>query len=76
MENEKLILEVIEKIKPFVQGDGGDLEFVKYEDNKVYIKMLGACRGCQMAHITLKEGIETAIKNEVPSVEEVINVNN
>ena len=75
MKDIEKIMKVIEEIRPFIQNDGGDLEFVKYEDGKVYIKMLGACQNCSMAQVTLKEGIETAIKNEVPAVEEVINLN-
>ena len=51
-----------------------DIEFIKYEDNIVYIKMLGACAGCELIDMTLKEGIEMAIKEEVPSVEKVVNV--
>ncbi len=74
MKEEQLIKETIEKIRPFIQSDGGDLEFIKYEKNKVYVKMLGACKGCPMAYLTLKEGIETAIKEVVPSVDEVVNV--
>ncbi len=75
MKEEEKIIEVINKIKPFVQSDGGDIEFVKYEDNKVFVKLLGACQGCSMAHVTLKEGVQTAIQEEVPTVLEVINVN-
>ena len=73
---EKKIKEVIEKLRPFLVGDGGDIEFVKYENDIVYINMLGACANCHMLDLTLKEGIEAAIKEEVPSVKEVINVRN
>ena len=71
---EKLIKEIIEKLRPFLINDGGDIEFVKYEDNFVYIKMIGACANCQMLDITLKDGIEAAIINEVPEVKGVINL--
>lgn len=75
MENaEKKIIDIIEKLKPYLISDGGNIEFVKYEDNIAYIKMLGACANCQMLDLTLKEGIETAIKSEVPEVKEVKNV--
>lgn len=75
MENaEKKIIDIIDKLKPYLISDGGNIEFIKYEDNIVYIKMLGACANCQMLDLTLKEGIETAIKSEVPEVKEVINV--
>lgn len=68
------IKSVIEKIRPFLISDGGNLEFVKYEDNIVYVKLLGACAECGMLDITLKDGIEQLIINEVPEVKEVINV--
>lgn len=72
---EKKILEIIEKIKPFLQSEGGNIEFIKYENNIVYINLGGACACCPMVDITLKEVIETAIKEEIPSVKEVINLN-
>ena len=54
--------------------DGGDIEFIKYEDNIVYISLLGACANCQMIDLTLKDGIAAAIMSEVPSVKDVINI--
>ena len=74
MKDEEKIIEIINKLKPFLINDGGNIEFIKYEDNIVYISMLGACANCQMLDVTLKEGIEAAIINEVPSVKAVINV--
>ncbi|MBR2833117.1 MAG: NifU family protein [Bacilli bacterium] len=74
MEDRDKIVDVIEKLRPFLVTDGGDIEFVKYEDNIVYIKLLGACAGCSLIDYTLKDGIESAIKEEVPSVKEVVNV--
>ena len=68
------IKEIIEKLRPFLISDGGNIEFIKYEDNIVYIKMIGACANCQMLDFTLKDGIESAIMSEVPEVKEVINV--
>ncbi len=73
-ENEMKILEIIDKLRPFLMNDGGNIEFVKYEDNVVYIKMMGACANCHMLDLTLKEGIEMAIQEEVPEVKEVINL--
>ena len=72
-ETEKII-EIINKLKPFLINDGGNIEFVKYEDGIVYIKMLGACANCQMLDLTLKEGIEAAIMTEVEVVRGVINI--
>ena len=74
-EQEKII-EVIDQLRPFLVNDGGNIEFIKYEDNIVYIHMIGACANCQMLNLTLKEGIEAAIKEEIPTVKEVINVRN
>lgn len=71
---EEKIKEIIDKLKPFLISEGGNVEFVKYEDNIVYIKMMGACANCEMLDLTLKEGIETSIISEVPEVREVVNV--
>jgi len=68
------IIDVINKLRPFLINDGGNIEFIKYEDNFVYIRMMGACANCQMLDITLKDGIEAAIMNEVPEVKGIINV--
>ena len=74
-EQEKII-EVIDQLRPFLVNDGGNIEFIKYEDDIVYIHMMGACGNCQMLDLTLSEGIEAAIKEEIPTVKEVINVRN
>ena len=76
MKEEEKIKEVIEKLRPFLISDGGDIEFVKYEDNIVYIRMMGACVNCQMIDFTLKDGIEAAIQEEIPEVLEVVNIGN
>lgn len=65
---------LIDKLRPFLINDGGNLDFVKYEDGIVYIRMLGACKDCEMMDITLKEGIEEIIISEIPEVKEVKNV--
>jgi len=71
---EKLIKDIIDKLRPFLINDGGNIEYIKYEDNIVYIRMMGACANCQMLDLTLKDGIEAAIMNEVPEVKAVVNV--
>ena len=71
---EQKIIEIIDRLKPFLINDGGNVEFIKYENNIVYIKMTGACANCAMLDVTLKDGIEAMIKDEVPTVETVINV--
>ena len=72
--DEMKIRNIIEKLRPYLISDGGNIDFIKYENNIVYIKMNGACANCSMLDFTLKEGIEAAIKEEVPSVKEIINV--
>lgn len=67
------IKEVLETIKPYINMDGGDLEFVKYEDNYVYIKLLGMCEGCAFADVTIENGIFETLKQEVDEVKGVIN---
>ncbi len=73
-EIETKIRAVIDKLRPFLISDGGNLEFIKYEDQIVYVKLLGACSHCPMMDITLKDGIEQMIINEIPEVKEVRNV--
>ena len=68
------IIALIDKIRPFLVNDGGNLEFIKYEDNIVYVRLLGACKDCIAMDITLKDGIEEMIINEIPEVKEVRNV--
>ena len=72
--SEKKIIDIIDKLRPFLINDGGNIEFIKYEDNIVYIKMMGACANCHMLDLTLREGIAAAIINEVPEVIDVINI--
>ena len=71
---EEKIIETINKLRPFLNSDGGDIEYVKYEDGIVYIKMIGACADCELIDVTLSEGVEYAIKEEVPEVKNVINI--
>lgn len=73
-EIELQIIALIDKMRPFLISDGGNIEFVKYEDDIVYIRLLGACKDCSMIDVTLKDGIEEMIINEIPEVKEVINV--
>lgn len=71
---EEKVIEIIDKIRPFLISDGGNIEFIKLEDNVVYVKMTGHCAGCPMLNITLKENIETAIISEIPQIKEVKNI--
>lgn len=65
---ESKILDVLARIKPYLENDGGSLEYIKFEDGIVYLKLLGACAGCSMIDITLKEGIEAMLMDEIPEV--------
>ncbi len=73
---EEKVKEIIEKIRPFLNSDGGDIEFVKFEKGIVYVKMTGHCATCPMINITLKDNIEMAITAEIPEVIEVRNIEN
>lgn len=65
---------VLNKIRPALQADGGDVELVDVEDGVVKVRLTGACHGCPMAAMTLKGGIETLLKEEIPSVQRVESV--
>lgn len=64
----KLIKLTLKKIRPYLQADGGDVDFVKFEDGIVYVKLLGACIGCSSSDETIKGGIEVILLEEVPGV--------
>ena len=69
------VQKAIEKVRPGLQADGGDVELVDVSaDGVVKVRLTGACHGCPMAQMTLKMGIEKIIKQQVPSVKEVVSV--
>ena len=65
---ENKIVEKLDKIRPFLQSDGGDVEFVKFDNGVVYIKLIGACSNCSMIDYTIKDGIEAVLVEEIPDV--------
>jgi Fe-S cluster biogenesis protein NfuA len=65
---------VLGKIRPALQADGGDVELVDVEGGVVTVRLTGACGGCPMANVTLKNGIEALLKREIPSVDRVESV--
>ncbi len=66
----------LEKIRPALQADGGDVELVGVDDEGIVsLKLTGACGGCPMAAMTLKMGIERVLKGQIPEVKEVVAVN-
>lgn len=67
--------EVLGKVRPFLQRDGGDVELVDVSDSGVVkVRLKGACSGCPGAKITLKQGVERILKQEIPEVKEVVSV--
>ncbi len=67
--------EVLDRIRPAIQADGGDVELIKIRtDNVIEVRLSGACGSCPMATLTLKAGIERVLKEEIPEVKEVIGV--
>lgn len=68
------VLEVLDKLRPFLQRDGGDVELVDVEDGVVKLKLMGACGSCPSSTITLKAGIERALVEEVDGIKEVVQV--
>ncbi len=69
---EQKVIKSLEKIKPYLQNDGGDVEFVSEKDGIVRVRLTGACGGCPMSTITLKNVVEQMIKQDVPEVKEVV----
>ncbi|AGA57066.1 MAG: NifU family protein [Thermobacillus sp.] len=68
------VLDVLDKLRPFLQRDGGDVELVDVEDGVVKLRLMGACGSCPSSTITLKAGIERALLEEVEGIQEVIQV--
>lgn len=73
---EEEIIDVLEKIRPYIQRDGGDLEFVEFKEGIVYVRMLGACSDCLALDETIKMGVEALLLEEVSGVTEVRIVEN
>jgi Fe-S cluster biogenesis protein NfuA len=65
------VQEVLDKIRPRLQADGGDVELVDVDSGIVKVRLQGACKGCPMSQLTLKMGIEKFLKEQIPEVTEV-----
>jgi len=63
--------EVLEQIRPHLQADGGDVELVDIDGGKVTVKLTGACHGCPMSQMTLKNGVERILKENIPEITSV-----
>jgi Fe-S cluster biogenesis protein NfuA len=65
----------LEEIRPFLEADGGDINFIELTDEWVVkVKLIGACSSCNISMMTLKNGVEMAVKRAVPEVKEVIEI--
>ncbi len=67
----ELVEKALEKIRPLLQRDGGDIELVEITDGIVKVRLTGACKGCPMSQMTLKQGVERMLMKEVPGLKEV-----
>lgn len=68
------VQEALEKIRPFLNRDGGDIELVDISESTVTVKLLGNCMSCPMSFSTMKLGVENTIKQHAPEIQEVLNV--
>ncbi|OGN95976.1 MAG: hypothetical protein A2Y89_00825 [Chloroflexi bacterium RBG_13_51_18] len=68
------VKEVLDKVRPYLVRDGGNVELVGIEGGTVKVKLVGACAGCPHSKMTLKNGIEKILKQEIPEVKEVVSV--
>lgn len=67
---------VLEQVRPYLQADGGDINFVEItEDNTVNVELTGACGTCAFSTMTLKNGVEATLKKALPQIKEVVAVN-
>lgn len=68
---ETKIKEIIGELKPYLNSDGGDIEFVKYEDNIVYVKLTGACSGCAHRNATISNVVLAMLQDSIPEIKDV-----
>lgn len=68
---EEKLKSIIDELRPFLMNDGGNIEFVKIEDNIVYVRLQGACVGCPYIDFTLKDSVERIIVEQLPEIKEV-----
>ncbi len=69
-----IIQQVLTTVRPHVLMDGGNIEFVRLEENVVYVRLEGACVGCPASYFTLKMGVHEAIKEQLPDIKDVVAV--
>ncbi len=71
---EEKIKSLIDELRVYLNMDGGDIEFIKYENKTLYVKLTGACANCMMQDETLNDNILNALKEEVPEIQEIVKV--
>lgn len=69
------IKKMVEELRPYLNMDGGDIEFIKYEDHYIYVRLSEACQSCMFQDNTLNEGVLSFFQAQIPELEGVINVN-
>lgn len=71
---EEKIAEAVKMVRPSLQADGGDIEFVRFEEStgKAFVRLHGACRNCSISSVTLKQGVEKFLRSECDAVKEVV----
>lgn len=72
MVSQEQVRGVLDRVRPLLQSEGGDVELVEVVGNKARVRLMGNCVGCPSAHLTLYLGIEMAIKEEIPEFEELV----
>jgi len=68
----KKIHEALDEIRPMLQKDGGDIDFIKFENSIVYVSLKGACKRCPFSFMTIRFGVEESLKNAIPSITAVV----
>ena len=74
MDKQSIEKVIEDQIRPGLQSHGGGIDLIDVKESKVYVRLTGACGGCPMATMTMKEGVERALKASFPDIEEVINI--
>jgi len=73
-ETQKNVEKALDEIRPFLLSDGGNISLLSIENNTVKVQLEGACSGCSVNQMTLKNGVEATIKKYAPHIEEVLNI--
>lgn len=74
MDKQSIEKVIDDQIRPGLQSHGGGIDLIEVKEGKVYVRLTGACGGCPMATMTMKQGVERALKASFPEIDEVINI--